>query len=431
MVRIHRAVLVVIAVIAALVTMVSGPAQVHAISVAAIDSDPENRMAGCDPNDVPFGVVREDAPRCFSFRFAVPPEGISTAYLHVVIGALGGLSDTDSVQIAVGTSFPECDFAKGSMAGCVVLHGGFGQGNVAVNMNLLDLKCDAGFTGTPAMQAAVTAQLATGVAHIMLQDDTVVQGAELVINEGPASITCGASDSNVNPATGATIGTGTTGTGTGTGTSGVPGSLLPTPPFGSPEPAAVERMTIQGGQRNVVAGDTVWVPFWMIRGDNVANINFEVRYDSQVVTAIRGVSRGSFLGAALGQANTEESGIVYIGYAQTSGTSGTGTIAYVNFQAVGVPGDVTELAITVTTLNDPDGSVLSIDRINGLVRIVDENGLVPGDCQGDGRLNEADALCALQMSVRLVPPRLTLDLDNDSAVTSRDSTIILQRAVGR
>jgi len=37
----------------------------------------------------------------------------------------------------------------------------------------------------------------------------------------------------------------------------------------------------------------------------------------------------------------------------------------------------------------------------------------------------------LQMSVQLVPERLVLDLDADTTVTSRDSVVILQRAVGK
>lgn len=426
--RIRHLTIVLVTLFAAVLVIASSPSTAYAMRVVAIDADPENLMAACATSDVPFGVVQEDAPRCFTFRYSVPAEGVTTAYLHIAIGALGGLSDTDTVQVAVGVPFAECDFAKGAMPGCVVVHGGFGQGNLAVNMNLLDLTCDTGFTGTPEMQAAVTAQLATGIVHVMLQDDTVVSGAELVINEGPPSITCGTSDSNIDPATGSTVGTGT---GTGTDGTGVPGSVLPTPPFGSPEPATVDRMTLQGGQRNVVAGQNVWVPFWMIKGTDVANINFEVRYDTAVVSAIRGVNRGSFLENALGQMNTEEPGIVYIGFAQTRGASGTGTIAYVNFLAVGQPGDTTELTITVTKLDDPSGAGLSIDRIHGRVQIVDENGVLPGDCQGDGRLTEADALCALQMSVKLIPAGMTLDLDKDNSVTSRDSTIILQRAVGK
>ena len=41
-----------------------------------------------------------------------------------------------------------------------------------------------------------------------------------------------------------------------------------------------------------------------------------------------------------------------------------------------------------------------------------------------------DALMALQMSVKLIPEKLQLDLDKDGKVTSRDAVIILQMALG-
>ena len=98
------------------------------------------------------------------------------------------------------------------------------------------------------------------------------------------------------------------------------------------------------------------------------------------------------------------------------------------FRAVGQPGQSTPLKVKVTTINDPTGKKLSIARINGLVEIVGPEGALPGDCDGDGNLSEP---CALQMSVQLVPQRLALDVDSDGAVTSRNSAITLQKAVGR
>lgn len=56
---------------------------------------------------------------------------------------------------------------------------------------------------------------------------------------------------------------------------------------------------------------------------------------------------------------------------------------------------------------------------------------VPGDCDGDGKLTEIDALCALEISVGLRPASPNMDMDDSGAVTSRDAVIILQRAVGK
>ena len=217
-------------------------------------------------------------------------------------------------------------------------------------------------------------------------------------------------------------------TGGGGGCSGA-ASTLPRPAFGSPEPAAVTCMTLQGGQRNVRAGQEVYVPVYMINGANVANINYEITYNATVATAQPDVKRGSFFATSLGQNNTAQTGIVRVGNAQTGGENGTGSVSWIRFRAAGRPGDRTDLKITVSTINDPAGATLRIDRIDGLIQIVDENGLLPGDCPtaANGRLDLDDALCALQMSVQLIPISLTMDMDKDGNVTSRDSTIIQQR----
>ena len=412
-----------------------------AARVKAVDKDTANKLWDCEQRHIDFGVAAEDRLRCFTFRYSVPPGGVTSAYLHVDVGTLGGLSDTDALVMAVGTSFPDCLGLQGAMGGCIGLHGGFSAGNVALNLNLLDIACDKSIQGSPEKQAAVTAQLNSGVAHFLLQDDTVVNGAELVLNEGSVDIQCGATNTAANPATGGTPGsTGTTPGGTSPcalGPSGaprgsIPGDQLGTPPFGTEDPCtAVSRMTLQAGQRNVVAGGEVWVPVWMIKGANVANLNFEMAYDTGVVAAVRGVNRGSFFSTALQQANTEEAGIARFGYAQTTGENGTGPVAWIKFKAVGRPGDRTSLRLSVTSLNEPGGSIVPIDRIDGLVQIVGPDGMLPGDCDGNGILSEVDALCALQMSVKLVPESLVLDLDKNQAVNSRDSTLILQKAVGK
>jgi hypothetical protein len=271
-------------------------------------------------------------------------------------------------------------------------------------------------TGVPAGLAALSA-FASGHVHKtstvdLLAGKTATLDFQLqpgTDNAAPPSSGGGATPANQIPCDGAT------------------GATHTRPPFGTAEPAAIGCMTLQAGQRNVIAGQSVWVPVWMINGADVANINYQLGYDARVVVAEQGVQKGSFFGSALQQANAGRAGVVLIGNAQTGPEKGTGSISWIRFRAVGRPGARTELSLTVTTINNPGGTVLKIDRIFGLIQIVDENGLLPGDCNGDGRLDAGDALCALQMSVQLVPQQLVLDLDKDGTVTSRDSTLILQQ----
>ena len=221
------------------------------------------------------------------------------------------------------------------------------------------------------------------------------------------------------------------------------GQELPVPELAAPEPASVPCMTLQIGKRNIGVGETVRIPVFVIKGANVANINYTVQYDPKVVSAMRNVKRGpggnDFLGKALGQDNTEKQSVVLVGLAQTTGDSAhpnsRDIVSMIDFKAVGKPGDRSPLHLTVTTLNDPSGVPLRMDTIDGFIQIVGPDGGVPGDCDGDGILSEPDALCALQVSVELIEKTpgiiARLDLDGDNDVTSRDSAIILQRSVGR
>jgi hypothetical protein len=188
-------------------------------------------------------------------------------------------------------------------------------------------------------------------------------------------------------------------------------------------------MTLQVGQRNVRAGGEVSIPVWMINGANIANINYQITYNAGIATAVQdGVSKGSFFAGALQQANTQPAGTIRVGNSQSKGENGTGSISYIKFKAVGKPGQKTDLSVTVTTINDPSGKVLVIDRIDGLIQIVDpQTGMLPGDCTGKGYLDTSDAVCALQMSVGLRPVDLVVDLDKSGDVTSRDSTLIQQQ----
>jgi hypothetical protein len=56
---------------------------------------------------------------------------------------------------------------------------------------------------------------------------------------------------------------------------------------------------------------------------------------------------------------------------------------------------------------------------------------LPGDCDGDGELTAADALCALKMSVGNREEDLKMDMDKNDLVTSGDARILLRLVVGR
>jgi hypothetical protein len=219
----------------------------------------------------------------------------------------------------------------------------------------------------------------------------------------------------------------------------VPGNDIAPPPYGTfPEPAPVGGMALQAGQRRVPQGALEYVPVYLLNGANVANMNFNIAYNNTVARPEGDPVKGNMLGGALFEYNTAGTNLIRAGFAQQSGIYGTGAVSYVPFRAVGQPGTRTDLCLEVTTINDPGGTVLAIDRIHGYIEIVNpdgtdpegdpEGGVLRGDCVPDGRLDERDATCALQMSVGLRQPLPWMDMDGSGDVTSRDATLILQQA---
>ncbi len=210
-----------------------------------------------------------------------------------------------------------------------------------------------------------------------------------------------------------------------------PSTAVPAAPAAPGEPARVEQMTLQAGTRRAQPGETVTVPVWLIRGQKVANINVNLRYDPKVAAVVGNVAKGNLLGSALFEANARDAGLVRLGLAQSQDLGGTGTIAQIPFRATGKPGDRTTLRLEVATISSASGARPQIAVITGELVIVDSNGRIPGDVRGDGVLTARDAMDALKMSVGNLAVNMVADVDSDGTVTSRDATIILQRVVGR
>ncbi|MBE3133498.1 MAG: FecR domain-containing protein [Acidobacteria bacterium] len=207
------------------------------------------------------------------------------------------------------------------------------------------------------------------------------------------------------------------------------------------EPVAADRPTIQIGTRRVAAGDTVTVPVWLIEADRLASLNVSVTYQPNVVASAGAIAKGNLLDRAMFEGNPQERGTIYLGLVQKEGISGTGTIAQIPFKAVGAAGSKSPLVATVTSSNASTGERAMLITVSGAIEILGSGNTgpdttpgpraVPGDADGDEALTAADALLALKMSVRLVPLRLTADMDSDGQVTSNDARLILLKVVGR
>ena len=212
----------------------------------------------------------------------------------------------------------------------------------------------------------------------------------------------------------------------------MPGPVQVDPlPWGQTDPQTnVYGMTLQIGSRRVQPGETITIPVWLIKGAGLANLNFNVIYDSAIAKTSGPVTAGSLLPfAMLFEGNPGEAGIARIGLASSKDIGGTGPVAQITFQAVGKPGDRTPLHLAVTTISSAAGGKPAIDLIDGEIVIVGPGGVLPGDYNGNGILDPADAMAALKMSVKLIPENLIMDMDGDGKVTSTDARLILQKVV--
>lgn len=251
--------------------------------------------------------------------------------------------------------------------------------------------------------------------------------------------------------------------------------------------AIPEGLYVQAGVATVRRGQKVSMPLFLRfngRGQPplLTNMNFDVVYRPQVAqvrahpnparqaTAAANeqpeLPRGNLLpGGVLIAGNTKEGGVVYVGFAGNKGIKpGIGrpgeTVSEIYFEAVGFPGDTTELALHVTTANDQKGREVEVGVIPGAIHILDDRpppagpdgpggntgpGVGPGAGPGGGPgkgpggnhppgqvkpppRTALDAYIALLMSVQRRPVEDNYDVDRDTKVTSRDSTKILQEA---
>jgi len=203
------------------------------------------------------------------------------------------------------------------------------------------------------------------------------------------------------------------------------------PPTGVAEPASVSRFTIQAGQREGKLGEVITVPVYLLNPDGLANLNVTLNYSSAIAQVEGKIVRGNVLGNVLFEANTGETGQARIGIAGNKSLSDSGILAHIPFKITGKPGDRAELTVVVSTANRSDGTELNADTIAGAILILDETGGVPGDSDGDRALTAGNALAAMKMSVKLLPEKMSSDIDSDGKVTSNDARMILQKVVGK
>jgi hypothetical protein len=185
-------------------------------------------------------------------------------------------------------------------------------------------------------------------------------------------------------------------------------------------------LTLKAEKRTVKAGASVSVPLWLLKASRIGNINVQVQYDPKVVRVVGKAAKGNLIGGALFDTNPGETGRLYVGFATNTGLSGDGTIAQMRFQAVGKPGQRSPLTLRVTKIDTTANAVPKIKLIHGEIEIVKAK--KKGDVDNDDKITLADAMLALQMSIKLIPEKLEADVDGSGSVTSKDARLLIDMA---
>ncbi|MCD6567956.1 MAG: hypothetical protein J7K94_04380 [Dehalococcoidia bacterium] len=195
------------------------------------------------------------------------------------------------------------------------------------------------------------------------------------------------------------------------------------PPTPTPTPTGT---ALVAESRTMAPSGTVQVPIRLEKAENIGSMNFVLTYDPNVLKVAR-VDKGSLLSGIAFAPNYKEPPVIRFGFATKDGVSGSGSVVYVEFEAIGSEGSSSPLTLSEILTKDISGQTISLSTQKGKVTIQQKT--LKGDYNGDGKVTELDALAALRMSVNLLVENLILDMDNDGKVTAEDARLILEQAV--
>jgi hypothetical protein len=209
-------------------------------------------------------------------------------------------------------------------------------------------------------------------------------------------------------------------------TEGQPPAASPTSPATTP-PASTgtSGVTLSAGTMSVAPGGTIKVPINVNQVNGIGSMSFMLTYNPQVVQVVS-VTSGSLLTNALAVPNYAQPPDVLFAFISQNGVSGSGSVAYIEFQALGADGSSSFLQLSQVTASDVSGQTISLGSKDGTLTI---GSSLKGDYNGDGKVSEVDALAALQMSVNMIQVDTRMDMNGDGKVTVQDALLILQSAV--
>ena len=200
-----------------------------------------------------------------------------------------------------------------------------------------------------------------------------------------------------------------------------------------PETTTSTGAALVAESRTAAPNSTVQLPIRLDKAGNIGSMNFVLTYDPQVLK-VNKVDSGSLLSGALFTPNYKTPPLVRFGLATSSGVSGSGSVAHIEFQVIGAAGSSSPLTLSEVDTTDTSGKPVAVTTQDGTVTVASgtgPGGKMKGDYNGDGKVTELDALAALKMSVKLLTEDLILDMDGNGMVTAADARLILKQALGK
>ena len=135
--------------------------------------------------------------------------------------------------------------------------------------------------------------------------------------------------------------------------------------------SGLDSLTI-GGTTTGTNGQDVSVTINATNMSNIGNLQLELSYDKNVITASNPVIAGGITSGSLFSPNIDNTiGKVTLGWNSTTGMSGTGTLATITFHVVGNAGATSHLDINLVNITDPNNIPVTsvIIVINGIFSV--------------------------------------------------------------
>ena len=181
------------------------------------------------------------------------------------------------------------------------------------------------------------------------------------------------------------------------------------------------------------AGNTIQVPVLIKNNPGITAVTVNVEYNSDIMT-LKSATNNNLLNGAMytASSSTNENPYTMIWVVGTSDIKSNGTLATLEFE-IKEGAEAGEYPISIS-YNEDDIYNTNFENVHfytadGMVTVKD---IMPGDVNGDGKINTKDAALLLQYFVAIVNSidEEVADVNNDGKVNSKDASMILQYCAG-